>query len=78
MVSYINASINTLWHLDKKTGGSRPNQDIPQSGQKPSFSTDSVSLIKFDRTYTLQIVVTRFLIPMSGIVARMPLSQQNM
>ena len=52
-------TFNTRWHLEhtlaplthvgtltKKRGASRQNQGIPQSGQKPSFCTNSVSLIK--------------------------------
>ena len=46
MVSYINASFNTRWHLDKKTGNSPTKSEHTPERTETEFFTDSVYLIK--------------------------------
>ena len=45
-VGTFNTPLTHVGTLTKKRGASRQNQGIPQSGQKPSFCTNSVSLIR--------------------------------
>ena len=47
MVSYINVSISTRWHLDtQKSGGPPDKMEHTSKRAEAEFSTNSVSLIK--------------------------------